>query len=452
MDFKLWKAIEDYDFDVPVSEYNFSTRLAKENFWTEAFTRQAILEYKKFMYLAATSNKMVSPSEIVDKVWHEHLVFTKSYQEFCDLIGKQIQHIPSTHHKGEFQRFKEAKEETKILYNKEFGEQPKNIWDQSTMFDGLNLKKARVKLRMKLLATVFLFIALFFPLYYFLKPFYIQMESKSFLIGMIAIGVVLFILLEVYNRIILKRIMNGFDKDSFFFHLEPDELMYLKTRQLSFSIYATLHELLENGIIRVGVDKKVDLLKGRPTRDKKYFQVISVLKERDFDFEDLIRILSWKPVFHSIKNSMDAFVKYVHKSSKFHQLFYTNFLILSLFTAFAFIRLATGISREKPILYLIALCAILLIFSVYYLTQLAQQLFAKTILFYYKDEVLPFKLDAKGWKWNYYLMGPAVLTAAFLPLLPKRFQNEGTGSAGCGSNCGTSCGSSCGGGCGGCGS
>ena len=54
---------------------------------------EAIEEYKKFMYLAATSNQMVSPSEIVDIVWHQHLIFTQSYKEFCDILGKKIEPV-----------------------------------------------------------------------------------------------------------------------------------------------------------------------------------------------------------------------------------------------------------------------------------------------------------------------------------------------------------------------
>src|SRR6185369_5745851 len=110
MDKILWEKIAAFDLDDPISEYGFSTRLAAENFWTQDFTRKAILEYKKFMYLAGTSSFMVSPSEIVDTVWHQHLIFTKSYADLCDLIGKAIQHIPSTHNREDFEKFQQAKE------------------------------------------------------------------------------------------------------------------------------------------------------------------------------------------------------------------------------------------------------------------------------------------------------------------------------------------------------
>ncbi len=109
MNKELWNKIELFDFDNPLSEYGFTTRLATENLWTEYFPQAALTEYKKFMYLAATSDFMVSPSAIVDVVWHQHLIFTQSYNEFCKLLGKKIQHIPSTHNPEEFQNFKKPK-------------------------------------------------------------------------------------------------------------------------------------------------------------------------------------------------------------------------------------------------------------------------------------------------------------------------------------------------------
>jgi hypothetical protein len=86
-----------FDLDAPPSEYGFSTRLINENFWTNDFAEKAIREYKKFMYLAATSDLMVSPSPVIDTVWHQHLIFTQSYSDLCGLLGRFIQHVPSTH-------------------------------------------------------------------------------------------------------------------------------------------------------------------------------------------------------------------------------------------------------------------------------------------------------------------------------------------------------------------
>jgi hypothetical protein len=152
----LWNKIAEYDLDSPVSEYGFSTRLASENYWTKNFTHKAIVEYKKFMYLAGTSDMMVSPSEIIDVVWHQHLIFTQSYTNFCDLIGKQIQHVPSTHNHAEAEKFKQAKERTKKFYTESFGEQPAEIWDYAGMFESLHLAKAQIKIRTFILLGLWL--------------------------------------------------------------------------------------------------------------------------------------------------------------------------------------------------------------------------------------------------------------------------------------------------------
>lgn len=83
-----WQKILQFQLDSPSDIYGFTLRLANENSWTKHFTALAILEYKKFMYLAATGEGMVSPSEVVDAVWHLHLIFTESYEHFCQVLGK----------------------------------------------------------------------------------------------------------------------------------------------------------------------------------------------------------------------------------------------------------------------------------------------------------------------------------------------------------------------------
>ncbi|MBO9660470.1 MAG: hypothetical protein J7527_16735, partial [Chitinophagaceae bacterium] len=96
---------------------------------------KAILEYKKFMYLATVSDSMVSPSPVIDTVWHQHLIFTQSYSQFCNTTGKFIQHVPSTHNKEDYKKFRQAKEHTIELYKKNFGNIPADIWEAESMYD-----------------------------------------------------------------------------------------------------------------------------------------------------------------------------------------------------------------------------------------------------------------------------------------------------------------------------
>ena len=135
MNSELLNKVLNFNLDNQEGEYSFSIRLAHENAWTINFTNEAIIEYKKFMYLAAVSNAMVSPSEIIDVVWHQHLIYTESYSEFCILLGKQIQHIPSTHLPSEKNKYKLAKERTLQLYHNEFGPAPLQYWNYKNQFD-----------------------------------------------------------------------------------------------------------------------------------------------------------------------------------------------------------------------------------------------------------------------------------------------------------------------------
>lgn len=130
----LWERVQNFELEAPSDFYGFTTRLSYENKWTLNFTKAAILEYKKFMYLAATCDEMVSPSEIIDCVWHQHLLFTKSYNEFCTLLGKKIEHVPSTETSKDYQKFAAAKERTKMAYEATFGQQPKEIWRFSDIY------------------------------------------------------------------------------------------------------------------------------------------------------------------------------------------------------------------------------------------------------------------------------------------------------------------------------
>lgn len=56
---------------------------------------KAIWEYKKFVYLGVISDFSVTPSKVIDQVWHEHILFTSGYRKFCkDVIQYDFDHNP----------------------------------------------------------------------------------------------------------------------------------------------------------------------------------------------------------------------------------------------------------------------------------------------------------------------------------------------------------------------
>lgn len=132
----LWARIKDFSLDNPNVDFPFSKKLAKEENWTENFTKKAIEEYKKFVYLCCILPKGASPSEIVDKVWHMHLIYTQNYwEEFCpNILQQKLHHHPSKGGLNEKEKHENWFLETLKNYEEIFQEKvPGEIW--------LNLEK-----------------------------------------------------------------------------------------------------------------------------------------------------------------------------------------------------------------------------------------------------------------------------------------------------------------------
>jgi hypothetical protein len=136
----LWQRLEAFQLDDPDAPFRFSDRLARENGWSAGFARRAVEEYKKFVYLAAVTRTPVTPSDIVDQVWHLHLTFTRSYwDEMCaQVLGKPLHHGPTKGGTAEDARYRRQYEETLALYGAEFGvDAPPSHWPSAEVrFDG----------------------------------------------------------------------------------------------------------------------------------------------------------------------------------------------------------------------------------------------------------------------------------------------------------------------------
>lgn len=456
MNTPLWTSILAFDFDAPLSEYGFTTRLSKENYWTRNFTDKAILEYKKFMYLAATSDLMVSPSEMVDVVWHQHLIFTQSYADFCNLLGKQIQHVPSTHNRADFIKFQQAKERTTKLYHQEFGEQPKDIWEYADMYAPLELPKSDLKLRTVIIISILLSIVLIAPLYVLLRPVYITIANPYFMYGYVGMAAVSFILLKLYNGIRLKKMVYSFPDFSFVHHLHPYEMIYLKTGKLEQVIHSSLNDFLRKDTVSIQSNNTLALNTDKPPESIEELCLIETFRQLGTPYYPvLLRNLRLKPIYSNVENAMEAFKKYVVKSVPFGKLFYLNLGVLFMVFELGAIRLLTGLEREKPVT-LIFMALLVVIFSmVVFLRRLTRQIATTTLPSFYEANVLPFRKELKNPEWSYFIVGQAMLAPAFVPLVNRVEQTGGdlSGSSDSGSSsdsCGSSCGSSCSS-CGGCG-
>jgi hypothetical protein len=452
---ELWNNVLNFDFDLPFTEYGFSTRLAAENYWTEDFTKVALLEYKKFMFLAGVSDNMVSPSSIIDVVWHQHLVFTKSYADFCAIIGKSIQHIPSTHTSQEAYKFKQATERTKNLYHQYFGEQPEIYWNSADIWEPLNLPKARFKLRSVIIAALLVFIVASFPLYQFLRPIYIKINSPDFLFyyGLISGGLILVLLR--YNSYALKNIFNGFTDSNLIRNLSANELIYLNTQNLLNVVYASIDRLIKNGkLILEGRIIKIRAIE--EVRSVEEFTVLDLIQNTEkVDYNTLLNQLLVKPYFRNIAGTMDGLQKYIQKSQAFAKVFYINLGILLFILMGGFLRYLTGISRDKPVILIFISLVVIGAISVFLLKRLTRQICTDIIPRHFKSELkLQETQDTNDW--NYFLLGQTALSASLVVMMDdqkRKWKDTGTFGSICGgssSDGGSSCGSSCSS-CGGCG-
>lgn len=102
-------------------------RMQVEYGWSEAFTEQAVEEYRRFCFLSTL--QPVTPSDVVDMVWHMHLLYTENYWNvWCSLLGKPLHHGPTQGGAQEDRRFYDQYAQTLLLYQKVFGPLNETIW------------------------------------------------------------------------------------------------------------------------------------------------------------------------------------------------------------------------------------------------------------------------------------------------------------------------------------
>lgn len=458
---KLWESTRDYDLDFPYDEYCFSLRLANENAWTVSYTEQAILEYKKFMYLAAISDEMVSPSEIVDAVWHQHLIFTKSYTEFCKLLGKRIEHVPSTHNPDNKELFEKARDHTKTLYEQHFGTQPPEIWQQKEMLDGLGLKKAKYKIRSLVITGIVGMLLLTFPLFFFFNWFYPKVNNPYFILLYLALMVGMFVFLYFYNRFRIDGLIDDLQGNPLIRRLEVSELAYLKYENLDKLIYGHVNNkfyegklLLEKRKIRVGErGEKSDLA------DKVILDQVERFKTTPYSL--LHRHLKTKAVFRNTARSMRYLKKYLQKSAFHFSMFRLNLVAVLFVFLLGFERVLTGLAHDKNVAYLVFLLIFYGVIAGLFLNNQHNTLARNHIPNLVTENIKRDKRNT-GWQWDFFILGSLLYFPGFKSLIVeydsggmKDGSNASCGSGStCGSSCGGggSCGSGCGGGCGGCGS
>jgi hypothetical protein len=126
---ELWRRIAQHDFE-PDARLNFTRRLARDHGWRLEDARAAVEAYRRFCFLAVVSPTPMTPSEIVDEVWHQHLIYSRDYWTiWCGERLKAALHHDPTPGGPEAQTiYRRQYAETLALHERFFGPPSPDLW------------------------------------------------------------------------------------------------------------------------------------------------------------------------------------------------------------------------------------------------------------------------------------------------------------------------------------
>lgn len=132
----LWSRIRDYDlphrveWDAGASRprrcRTFADNLRKLGDWTDESAARLVMEYRRFLYLKALDDELLTPPQCIDDAWHLHMAPDLDFDDrFCTQIGRKI-----THQTGLTEEARSAAYERALArYVAEFHvEPPPDIW------------------------------------------------------------------------------------------------------------------------------------------------------------------------------------------------------------------------------------------------------------------------------------------------------------------------------------
>jgi hypothetical protein len=135
----LWRRVERHDFE-PETTLNFTHRLARDHGWSLEEARAAVDAYRRFCFLAIISPTPVTPSEIVDEVWHQHLIYSRDYWTvWCgQVLQAPLHHDPTPGGSEAELIYRRQYAETLALHERVFGQPDAQLWPATHLrFNGL---------------------------------------------------------------------------------------------------------------------------------------------------------------------------------------------------------------------------------------------------------------------------------------------------------------------------
>jgi hypothetical protein len=127
----LWQRLAAFEVSPPEAVFSFTSRLARENRWPPMHAQAVFAEYRRFLYLCAVAGRPLTPSDAIDRAWHLHLTYARSYwRELCrEVLGRPLRPEGTRDVPAERARVMDGYRATLAAYAREFDQAPPvTIW------------------------------------------------------------------------------------------------------------------------------------------------------------------------------------------------------------------------------------------------------------------------------------------------------------------------------------
>jgi len=476
---EAWKQLQSFAFDDPSSSFPFSAKVAKENGWTRGYTLRVIEEYRRFAFLAIHADHPVSPSEAVDQAWHIHILYTRQYSEFCrDCLGKFLHHGPSRGGRKETDKFQDWYEKTLESYRAFFGEEPPtDIWptpgerrDQKHSFQRIDRSAHWVVPKPKLRAAHLWFAAALVPFAFHgcaaneaNNP--LDFDGPSFL----GFYVVSFLVAVVVAQVVKSLFRPPSDKVAGYGTLAAEEIAMLNGGK-GLVGNSALACLLREGLVTI-TSRTVKATGAPEPPGLTPIQAKILHASAGQGVYAKTALDAIEPEVDSIRQRLTDQGLLLTKETRLQNAA-LSLLPIGLVMAVGIEKVIVGISRDRPVAFLIVLLVISTIVTLVFLANRpARSRKGDHVLNDIREGMAGFKAiathneaSAVDYATAVALFGIPVLAGSpYFSSMSSLAPSGSTTNSGCGTGCGSSCsssssggdgGSSCGGGggCGGCGS
>jgi hypothetical protein len=220
---------------------------------------------------------------------------------------------------------------------------------------------------LKKIFLVLLFL-LIFPIYFIIKPILIQIGNPDFLIKYFILCGVVIGLLEFYVRFSFNSFYDKIKSNLILSNLSPFELVFLEQDKIEFVVHGVVNNLISTKKIKVVGDNKLETIESNFTDNQYENCALEMMKAyQPMPYIQLYHTLKRIPTFDQIQKSVNRIKETITNSKQFTFVIIVVMVVLGLLLSIGLSRLISGITRDKPVTFLVFTMIFLIVLADYYL-------------------------------------------------------------------------------------